>query len=114
MNSRWSEAYSLWRKTYKNGKRRSFLNIYSKQQWKCSFNDVESWLIETGEGEYFLQFLGRLYELYVFLPSKRGFDQILKNDPKREQYEDIKDLLIDDIKLAAKVIPNLVTLFQYV
>ena len=114
MNSRYSEAYTMWRKSYKAGKRRSFLDIYSKQQWKCSFNDAESWFIETGEGEYYLKMLGKLYELYVFLPSKRGFQQILNNDPKKEQYEDLKDLLIDDVELASKVIPNLVTLFQYV
>lgn len=83
MNSRYSEAYTMWRKSYKAGKRSSFLDVYSRQEWKSSFNEVDSWLIESGGGEYYMKFLGRLYELFIFLPSKKGFNQIIEKDPKR-------------------------------
>ena len=120
LEARYSNAYTKWRKSYKNGNRESLLTIYCKGTWADSFDEIckrvntfMNKIVTDPNNSQYCGSLNVLYQFFVFLGSKDAVKHNLKVDRKRKKYEEMRETYADEIEVARKVIPNLQKACQY-
>lgn len=120
LEARYSNAYTKWRKSYKNGNRESLLTIYCKGTWGDSFDEIckrvntyMNKIVTDPNNSQYCGSLNILYQFFVFLGSKDAVKHNLKVDRKRKKYEEMRETYADEIEVAKKVIPNLQKACQY-